>query len=115
MYSSMRISGDVVEVVRKTEKVSLNDFLQKYAQHTFTKIVVEDETDLQGFQDVGTGRTFALMSLQKNLTEKYVQLYTTQKPLGTSLKDLGISLTGSVPVEVVFNKEGIVGKVVEAV
>ncbi|MEI7563116.1 MAG: hypothetical protein WCJ39_05625 [bacterium] len=60
---------------------------------------------MQGYQDVGTGRTFSMMSLKKNLTEKYVQLYTTQKPLGTSLKDLGISLTGSVPVEVIFNKQ----------
>jgi uncharacterized protein YxeA len=73
--------------------VSLNDFLQKYSQHTFTKVVVKDETDLQGYQDVGTGKMFTLMSLKKNLTEKYVQLYTTQKPLGTSLNDLGISLT----------------------
>jgi hypothetical protein len=56
-----------------------------------------------------------MMSLKKNLTEKYVQLYTTQKPLGTSLKDLGISLTGNVPVEVVFNKQGILGKVFESV
>ncbi len=115
MYSSMNISWDVVEVVRKTEKVSLNDFLQKYAQHAFTKVVVEDETDLQGYQDIWTGRTFSMMSLKKNLTEKYVQLYTTQKPLGTSLKDLGISLTGNVPVEVVFNKQGILGKVFESV
>lgn len=115
LYSSLRISWNEVEVVRKTEKVSLNDFLQKYTQHTFSKIVVEDETDLQGYQDVGTGRTFSMMSLKKNLTEKYVQLYTTQKPLGTSLKDLGISLTGSVPVEVIFNKQWLVGKVVEAV
>ena len=94
----------------------MNQFLSQYNKNVFTKVGLEDETDLKGYEYLGTGRTFSLMSLKENLTEKYVNIYTTKKPLGTSLKDLGISLTGgAVPVEVTFSKEGWLAKVFDTV
>jgi hypothetical protein len=55
------------------------------------------------------------MSLQKNLTETYYNLLTTQKPTYTSIQELGISLTGSIPVDVVFNTEGRFSKLIDNV
>ena len=115
-YSSTHISWNFVEVIRKEQEVPLNQFLSQYNKNVFTKVGLEDETDLKGYEYLGTGRTFSLMSLKENLTEKYVNIYTTKKPLGTSLKDLGISLTGgAVPVEVTFSKEGWLAKVFDTV
>ena len=45
------------------------------------------------------------MTVKKNLTEQYVNLFETKKPLGTSLNDLGISMTGAVIVDVKFNEK----------
>ncbi len=105
IYRNVSIQGDVVEVVRETKDVSLNDFLKHYNGGLFTKIVLEDETSLKWYQDLGTGDSVSLVTFKKHFTQHYTNLYTTKKPLGTSLKDLGISLTGKVIVEVKFNEK----------
>ncbi len=101
----MSIEGDVVEVVRETQEVSLNDFLQSYHKWTFAKILLEDETSLKWYQYVGTWSAASFITVQKKLTEQYVHVYTTHKPLGTSLQDLWISMTGKVIVDVQFTKK----------
>ena len=45
------------------------------------------------------------MTVKKSLIEQYVNVFETKKPLGTSLKDLGISMTGAVIVNVKFNEK----------
>lgn len=105
VYKTINIQWGVVEVVRETKNVSLNDFLKQYTSWTFTKIVLEDETSLKGYQDMGTWNSLSLMSIKKNIVEQYVTLYETKKPLGTSLKDLWISLTWPVVVDVKFNEK----------
>ena len=105
LYKSVNILGDTIEVVRDTKDISLNSFLAQYASWTFTKIVLEDETSLKGYQYLGTWNSVSFMTVNKNLTEQYVNVFTTKKPLGTSLSDLWISLTGSVIVDVKFNEK----------
>lgn len=114
-YKWANVDGDKLQVVLKTEDVSLNNFLQQYNKNVFTKVALEDETDLKWYQYVGTGKTLSLMSLKKNLTEQQYNLFTTTKPVGTSLKDLGISLTWSVPVTVLINKQSVWSKIFENV
>jgi len=46
------------------------------------------------------------MSVKKSLVEHYVNIFETKKPIGTSLKDLWISLTWPVIVDVKFNEKG---------
>lgn len=101
----MSIQWDTIEVIRDTQEVSLNGFLKQYSTGTFTKIVLEDETLLKGYQKLWTWNAIPFMSVKKKLVEQYVNLYTTKKPLGTSLKDLWISLTGPIVVEVKFNEK----------
>lgn len=114
-YKWATLTGDKLQVINQTKAVSLNEFLKQYNANTFNKITLEDETDLKWYQYVGTGKTFSLMSLQKSVTEEQYNLFTTTKPLNTSLKDLGISLTWGVPVDVVFNKQTTLSKIVENV
>lgn len=104
-YKTINIQWGVVEVIRETKQVSLNDFLKQYTSWTFTKIALEDETSLKGYQDMGTWNSVSFMSVKKSIVEQYVTLYETKKPIGTSLKDLWISLTWPVVVEVKFNEK----------
>jgi hypothetical protein len=89
-FKDKTVVGDVIQVVRETKTVSLNDFLKSYNKGAFTKIALEDETNLKGYQFIETGATTSLMSLNKKLVETYYNLFETKKPIGTSLKDLGI-------------------------
>ena len=105
IYKTVSVQGDTIEVVRETKEVSLNDFLKQYNDWTFTKIVLEDETSLKGYQYLWTGASVSFMTVKKNLIEQYMNVFETKKPLGTSLKDLWISMTGTVIVDVKFNEK----------
>ncbi len=105
LYKNFNIQWTTMEVIRDTHDVSLNDFLELYHSGTFTKIILEDETSLKWYQDAWTGNTVSFLSIRKTLTEHYLNIYQTKKPLGTSLSDLGISLTWSVAVDVQFNEK----------
>lgn len=96
---------NTVETIRETQEVSLNEFLTKYQEGNFEKIVLEDETDLKGYQFLEKGET----------TKRYYNLYETKKPLGSSLTDIGISLTGAVLVDVKFNEKGFMQRMLEEV
>lgn len=115
VYKSANITWDKLEVIGKEQNVSLNEFLNNYIKGNFTKVVLEDETDLKGYQYVGTGKTVSFMSLKKSLTEEKYNLLTTKKPINTSMSDLGISLTWSIPVDIVFNKQSVLSKIFENV
>ena len=105
VYKTVSVQGDIIEVVRDTKEISLNDFLKQYNAWTFTKIILEDETSLKGYEYLETWASVPFMTVKKNLTEQYVNLFETKKPLGTSLNDLGISMTGAVIVDVKFNEK----------
>jgi len=105
LYKTISVQWDVLEVVRDTQEVSLNDFLHYYNDGTFTKIVLEDETSLKWYEFLWTWSAVSFMTIKKNLVEQYVNIFETQKPLGTSLKDLWISMTWKVIVDVKFNQK----------
>lgn len=113
IYKTATVTGDKLQVISSTKEVSLNEFLKQYSKNVFAKIALEDETDLKGYEYLGTGKTISFMSLNKSVTEENYNLFTTKKPLNTSMKDLGISLTWTIPVEIVFNKQGVRSKVFE--
>jgi len=110
LYKSVVVHGDVVDVVRDRYELSLNDFLQDYREGVYTKILLEDETSLKWYEYLWTWNTISFMSVKKSITENYVNEYSTKKPIGTSLNDLGISLTWKVMVDVVFNEKTIRSK-----
>lgn len=105
VYKVASVKGDVVEVVRENKEIPLNDFLQGYKTGLFSKIVLEDETSLKGYEYLETWASPSFMLVRKTLIQQYVNVYETKKPLGTSLSDLGISMTGNIVVDVQFNEE----------
>lgn len=114
-FDNKNVVGETIQVIRDTKEVSLNDFLRSYNQGTFTKIALEDETNLKGYQFISTGETTAMMSLNKKLTEVSYDVFTTKKPIGTSLKDLGIDVTWTTVVDVKFNEKWFMQNMVEQV
>jgi hypothetical protein len=46
-FDNKTVSNDTIQVIRETKEVSLNDFLKSYNQGLFTKIALEDETNLK--------------------------------------------------------------------
>ncbi len=104
VYKTMSVQGDVIEVVRDTKEVPLNDFLKQYKDWVFTKVTLEDETSLKWYEYLETGNSVSFMTVRKNLVEQYMNVFETKKPLGTSLSDLWISMTWAVIVDVKFNE-----------
>ncbi len=104
-YKTLNVQSNVVEVVRETKTISLNDFLKNYTSWTFSKIVLEDETLLKWYKYLETWSSLSFMSINKRLVQQYVQIFETKKPIGTSLKDLWISIVGPVILEVKFNEK----------
>lgn len=105
LYKTANVQWNTIEVVRETKKVPLNDFLKQYNNKSFSKIVLEDETLLRGYQYLWTGTSVSLLTMNKKMTEEYVNVFETNKPLGTSLKDLGISMIWPITVDVKFNQK----------
>ncbi|PJA48710.1 MAG: cell division protein FtsH [candidate division SR1 bacterium CG_4_9_14_3_um_filter_40_9] len=112
-FNDKTVVDDTIQVIRETKEVSLNDFLKSYDQGLFTKIALEDETNLKGYQFLQTGAMTSLMSLNKKLVEISYNVYITKKPIGTSLKDLGINFTGATMIDVKFNEKGFMQNMLE--
>lgn len=100
-------SAENVEVIQNKQDVSLDEFLSGYQNTLFTKIVLTNGTDLQGYIPVSgtTHSSMSLMSLQKNIEITTYDVLETKKPLDTSLVEMGISLTGSTIIDVEYKEE----------
>lgn len=114
-FDNKTVRDDTIQVIRETKEVSLNDFLKSYDQGKFAKIDLEDETTLKWYQFLWTGDTTSLMSLNKKLVEVSYDVFETKKPIGTSLKDLGIDVTWKTIVDVKFNEKWFMQNMAEQV
>lgn len=83
----------VVEVVKETQEVDLNDFLEAYNQDAFEKIYVINETDLEGYEFVSTGWNMWFMTFWSSYVQKNYNVIKTKKSAITQLSDLWISYT----------------------
>ena len=114
-FNDKTVVDDTIQVIRETKEVSLNDFLKSYDQGLFTKIALEDETNLKWYQFLQTWAMTSLMSLNKKLVEISYNVYITKKPIGTSLKDLGINFTWATMIDVKFNEKWFMQNMLEQV
>lgn len=74
-----------------TEEITLNEFLALYGTGAFEKVVLKDAIKLEGYdpqEDVEPQANFFGVKPDAVYT-----IYTTNKPLESSLADLGISAT----------------------
>lgn len=97
-FNNKTIGDGVIETITNTKKINLNTFLEKYQWGYFEKIVLINDKKLEGYHFLKTWEIVWLMSFRERFEQKTYDKYTTEKPENTSLKDLGLSLTGSVGI-----------------
>jgi hypothetical protein len=94
-----------IETITQTNDLNLGDFLDQYNSGAYTKIKLVNDDFLQGYRPVSGDEVVSSMALQKKVKVQSYVIDKAQKPHTTSLKDIGISLTGGVEVTVVTEEE----------
>lgn len=115
LYKNYDVEGEVIQVVNNKEEVSLNNFIDRYEEGDFSKIELKDGVDLIGYIFVSSGSSTSMMKLNKSYTEHVFDIYTTKKPMDTSLWDLWISLTGKVLVDIQYSTKSFLQKFIEEI
>ncbi len=89
------------------KKIDLSTFIKDYTNKEFNKIEVINDKVLKGYKFLGTGQTITSMGLREKIIPLKYEIYKTEKPIQTSLKDLWINLSGNIPIIVKYKEEGI--------
>jgi len=114
IYQSNLFSWDT-EVVDTTKEVSLNAFLSQYHNGDFSKIKITDGVDLAWYHFVSTGTSKPLTTFTPAISRAHYTLFTTKKPLDTSLSELGVNLTWSTIINVAYTTQSFFEKLLEDV
>jgi ATP-dependent Zn protease len=98
--------------VVETKEVNLNQFIELYQQNNFSKIELKDGVKLEGFQLTSGGKAEnPLLGIMGVKIDTQYKVITTNKPVDTSLAELGFQLTGTgTPINVIFEKTGMLEK-----
>ncbi|MBP6910332.1 hypothetical protein KBC03_01930 [Patescibacteria group bacterium] len=85
----------IIAKVDNTRASDLTARLALYQSGTFEKVTVINDTLIEGYQkSEKTGGSF----FPADYPVVYYNVFTSEKPENTTLKDLGVSLTGSTPI-----------------
>lgn len=101
------------KTIVKTDKetsMDLTAWLALYQSGSFDKVKIVNDTILEGYQQEDKQGNVPLMSLQSNVKVVYYNIFSAQKPATTSLKDLGISLTGSTAISSSLEEQNVWSK-----
>ena len=111
-------NGDLVEVAREEQDVSLNEFLLLYQNWIFEKVKLIDEVSLEWYEFVAEqAKEDApnFLVLWKQSEHKYYNIYSSVKPVNTDLLSLGITATGSVILEIEYIEKTVFQNILEQV
>ncbi|HMT00911.1 MAG TPA: ATP-dependent zinc metalloprotease FtsH [Candidatus Absconditabacterales bacterium] len=100
---------NIVTKIEETKETTLNDFLDLYQKGAFQKIKLIDNTHFEGYQQISQSVSQYSQFLKKPLIEQKYRITTANKPADSSLAELGISLTGSTTIEILFNESSFIG------
>ena len=114
IYQSNLFAGDP-EVIDTTKDISLNAFLSQYHQGDFSKIQLTDWVTLAWYHFVSTGTSKAITTFTPAVTKTHYTLFTTKKPIDTSISELGLSLTGSTLLTIDYTTTSFLQKLLEDV
>ncbi len=103
--SSLGATGEIIS--KQTEEIDLNEFLSGYNNGIFEKIELKDQTTLQWYQVLDTEPQPNVFGITP---DKNYRIWETIKPFDTSLSELWLSLTGSVPIEVKIDETNFMTK-----
>ncbi len=115
VYKNYDNVWDVIQEINNQEDVSLNTFMEKYSDWSFSKIEVKDWTDLLWYVFLSTGIENSLISFNKTFEKHVFDVYSTKKPIDTSLSDLWISLTWTVLIDVQYTTKSFLQKMLEEI
>jgi ATP-dependent metalloprotease FtsH len=90
--------------------INVTEFVNLYNAQTFEKVVVRDGVKMEGY------KTIAPQAQAKNFfnipIEKQYLIYEANKPVDTSLQELGIALSGATtPIIIEFDEESLLSSV----
>lgn len=100
---------NIVTKIEETKETTLNDFLDLYQKGAFQKIKLIDNTHFEWYQQISQSVSQYSQFLKKPLIEQKYRITTANKPADSSLAELGISLTGSTTIEILFNESSFIG------
>lgn len=115
IYKNYEDVSDIVQVVKNKEEVSLNNFIERYNNNEYSKIELKDAVDLIWYVYISSWSSTSLMAFNKPYIENVFDIYSTKKPVDTSLSDLGISLTWSVLIDVQYTTKSFLQKFFEEI
>lgn len=94
-------------ITQETKEVDLTTFIDLYNTGSFEKIVLKNAKDLEWYS-IFTGEVPAnTLSFLSPKEKKYYTVYTTNKPADTSVTELGLALTGSVPLTISYDEQSV--------
>jgi len=96
--------------ILKEKDVDLNNFISLYKENKFKKVELKDSTKLIWYELIDDSKTINSMLMRQTIKEIDYNLYNTNKPVDTSLSELGISLTGSTQVDIVYTEKSVISK-----
>ena len=99
--------GEITENIVEEKEVPLNQWLQSYQNQEYSKIKLEDTINLYGYVFVSTGKETSFFDFTKSYSTVDYQVIKTQKPVETTLTDLGIILTWDTEILTVYNEKGL--------
>lgn len=100
----------IVKVEEKSD-MDLTAWLSVYQSGKFEKVKVVNDTILEGYQKIDKESDIPLMSLQSDVKVVYYNLISSQKPMMTELKELGISLTGATAISASSEDQNVLSKI----
>ncbi len=116
MYETTVTQDDTVMNIREEKELPLSEFLSYYNTGHFDKLIIVDDTRLEGYEFIGEGQKKSFMATRKTIKEENYNLYYSFKPLMTPVGELGIQMTWTSPiVGVEFTEKSTLQKVLEQV
>ncbi len=96
--------SNVAVMISQNTDTDLNNFLALYQSGTFESIKLIDAKQLVWYSPVSGTNTRRMMSFGQPVMTKSYQTTTTNKPIDTSIGELGISITGTTRIDTIYNQ-----------
>jgi len=112
MMNGAHISTDAsgnpyIENITKNNDISLWSFVANFDTGAYTKVKVINDLHLEWYRpSSGEETSVSSMALQKNVKIENYAIDKTDKPANTSIKDLGLSLTGKTEIIISTEEKG---------
>lgn len=113
--ANTNISWDTIEKIEEKTDISLNTFLEKYKEASFSKIDVVNDKQLIWYVFLWTGKWTDFMIIQKTIIEERFNVFKSEKPENTSITDLWLNLQWKTQINIKTEKENFFTSIIDDV